>query len=163
MNHCSWQPTADGLESGDWMGMELRWNQIKSKSSEKSSMAVVIQTPSALGRVIRCEPVRAIRIGGLYVQKVETIRPARPQPRNIYPHGFVSGSSRPASQGVTHPGIALAAYSLNFGVLMGSEASHVCDPYVPNAIIMYGYAEYGPVQVARKLFDERFERTIFLL
>ncbi|KAM7465239.1 hypothetical protein LguiB_012801 [Lonicera macranthoides] len=39
------------------------------------------------------------------------------------PHGFVSVSSRPASQGVNHPGIALAAYSLNFGVLMGSEAS----------------------------------------
>ncbi|KAM7490551.1 hypothetical protein LguiA_033472 [Lonicera macranthoides] len=32
---------------------------------------------------------------------------ARPQPQDIYPHGFVSGSSRPASQGVTHPGIAL--------------------------------------------------------
>ncbi|KAM7465574.1 hypothetical protein LguiB_013136 [Lonicera macranthoides] len=30
-----------------------------------------------------------------------------PQPQDIYPHGFVSGSSRPASQGVTHPGIAL--------------------------------------------------------
>ncbi|KAM7460896.1 hypothetical protein LguiA_029017 [Lonicera macranthoides] len=32
---------------------------------------------------------------------------ARPQPQDIYPHGFVSGSSRPASQGVTNPGIAL--------------------------------------------------------
>ncbi|KAM7462216.1 hypothetical protein LguiA_030337 [Lonicera macranthoides] len=32
----------------------------------------------------------------------------RPQPQDIYPHGFVSGSSRPASQGVTHPGISLA-------------------------------------------------------
>ncbi|KAM7511839.1 hypothetical protein LguiB_010714 [Lonicera macranthoides] len=31
----------------------------------------------------------------------------RPQPQDIYPHGFVSGSSRPASQGVTHPGISL--------------------------------------------------------
>ncbi|KAM7466015.1 hypothetical protein LguiB_013577 [Lonicera macranthoides] len=31
----------------------------------------------------------------------------RPQPQDIYPHGFVSGRSRPASQGVTHPGIAL--------------------------------------------------------
>ncbi|KAM7460217.1 hypothetical protein LguiB_036411 [Lonicera macranthoides] len=52
------------------------------------------------------------------------VRPATPQGRSIYsPHGFVSGSSRPASQGVTHPGIALAADSLNFGVLMGSEAS----------------------------------------
>ncbi|KAM7486770.1 hypothetical protein LguiA_002779 [Lonicera macranthoides] len=50
-------------------------------------------------------------------------RPARLQPRTIYPHGFVSGSSRPAFQGVTHPGIALAFYSLNFGVLMASEAS----------------------------------------
>ncbi|KAM7493045.1 hypothetical protein LguiB_027654 [Lonicera macranthoides] len=30
-----------------------------------------------------------------------------PQPQDIYPHGFVSGSSRPASQGVTHPGISL--------------------------------------------------------
>ncbi|KAM7465262.1 hypothetical protein LguiB_012824 [Lonicera macranthoides] len=39
------------------------------------------------------------------------------------PHDFVSGSSRTASQGVTHPRIALAAYSLNFGVLMGSEAN----------------------------------------
>ncbi|KAM7502666.1 hypothetical protein LguiB_001570 [Lonicera macranthoides] len=38
-------------------------------------------------------------------------------------HGFVSASSRPASQGVTHPGIALAADSLHFGVLMESEAS----------------------------------------
>ncbi|KAM7466264.1 hypothetical protein LguiB_013826 [Lonicera macranthoides] len=47
---------------------------------------------------------------------------AKPQPRNIYPHGFVSGSSRPASQGVTHPGISLVHYSLNFRVLMGSEA-----------------------------------------
>ncbi|KAM7502704.1 hypothetical protein LguiB_001608 [Lonicera macranthoides] len=34
-------------------------------------------------------------------------RPARLQPWNIYPHGFVSGSSRPA---YTHPGIALATY-----------------------------------------------------
>ncbi|KAM7510774.1 hypothetical protein LguiB_009649 [Lonicera macranthoides] len=34
-------------------------------------------------------------------------RTARPQPRNVYPHGFVFGSSRPASQGVTHPGISL--------------------------------------------------------
>ncbi|KAM7466272.1 hypothetical protein LguiB_013834 [Lonicera macranthoides] len=50
-------------------------------------------------------------------------RPAKPQPRNIYPHGFVSGSSRPASQGVTHPEIALFHYSLNFGVFMGSEAT----------------------------------------
>ncbi|KAM7462264.1 hypothetical protein LguiA_030385 [Lonicera macranthoides] len=50
-------------------------------------------------------------------------RPAKPQPRNIYPHGFVSGSSRPASQGITHPGIALVHYSLNLGVLMGSEAT----------------------------------------
>ncbi|KAM7465255.1 hypothetical protein LguiB_012817 [Lonicera macranthoides] len=33
--------------------------------------------------------------------------PAGPQPRNVYPHGFLFGSSRPASQGVTHPGIAL--------------------------------------------------------
>ncbi|KAM7499444.1 hypothetical protein LguiA_023858 [Lonicera macranthoides] len=39
------------------------------------------------------------------------------------PHGFVSGSSRPASQGVAHPGITLTAYSLNFGVLMRSEAT----------------------------------------
>ncbi|KAM7469521.1 hypothetical protein LguiA_007704 [Lonicera macranthoides] len=31
----------------------------------------------------------------------------RPQPQDIYPHGFVSGSSRSASQGVTHPGISL--------------------------------------------------------
>ncbi|KAM7481399.1 hypothetical protein LguiB_005982 [Lonicera macranthoides] len=44
-------------------------------------------------------------------------------PGNPFPHGFVSGSSRLASQRVTHPGISLAAYSLNFGVLMGSEAS----------------------------------------
>ncbi|KAM7466270.1 hypothetical protein LguiB_013832 [Lonicera macranthoides] len=51
-------------------------------------------------------------------------RPAKPQPRNIYPHGFVSRSSRPASQGVTHPGIALVHYSLNFGVFMGSEATN---------------------------------------
>ncbi|KAM7483678.1 hypothetical protein LguiB_008261 [Lonicera macranthoides] len=61
-------------------------------------------------------------------------RPARPQPRNIYPHGFVSGSSRSASQRVTHPGIALILYSLNFGVLMGSEAR-----LLPN-----GNFEYGP-------------------
>ncbi|KAI5323853.1 hypothetical protein L3X38_032926 [Prunus dulcis] len=32
------------------------------------------------------------------------------------PHGFISGSSRPTSQWVTHPGIALAPNSLNFGV-----------------------------------------------
>ncbi|KAI5342675.1 hypothetical protein L3X38_010551 [Prunus dulcis] len=32
------------------------------------------------------------------------------------PHGFVSGSSRATSQWVTHPGIALAPNSLNFGV-----------------------------------------------
>ncbi|KAI5339643.1 hypothetical protein L3X38_018915 [Prunus dulcis] len=33
-------------------------------------------------------------------------------------HGFVSGSSRATSQWVTHPGIALAPNSLNFGVPM---------------------------------------------
>ncbi|KAM7461705.1 hypothetical protein LguiA_029826 [Lonicera macranthoides] len=49
-------------------------------------------------------------------------RPARPQPRTCS-HGFVFGSSRPASQGVTHPGIALVHYSLNFGVFMESEAN----------------------------------------
>ncbi|KAI5347423.1 hypothetical protein L3X38_015302 [Prunus dulcis] len=32
------------------------------------------------------------------------------------PHGFVSGNSRATSQWVTHPGIALAPNSLNFGV-----------------------------------------------
>ncbi|KAM7524070.1 hypothetical protein LguiA_013972 [Lonicera macranthoides] len=36
----------------------------------------------------------------------------RPQPQDIYPHGFVSGSSRPASQGVTHPGISLVQVRL---------------------------------------------------
>ncbi|KAM7523241.1 hypothetical protein LguiA_013143 [Lonicera macranthoides] len=35
-----------------------------------------------------------------------------PQPQDIYPHGFVSGSSRPASQGVTHPGISLVQAGL---------------------------------------------------
>ncbi|KAI5341801.1 hypothetical protein L3X38_009676 [Prunus dulcis] len=34
----------------------------------------------------------------------------------LCPHGFVSGSSRATSQWVTHPGIALAPNSLNFGV-----------------------------------------------
>ncbi|KAI5335273.1 hypothetical protein L3X38_025406 [Prunus dulcis] len=34
----------------------------------------------------------------------------------LYPHSFVSGSSRATSQRVTHPGIALAPNSLNFGV-----------------------------------------------
>ncbi|KAM7473088.1 hypothetical protein LguiB_020331 [Lonicera macranthoides] len=58
-------------------------------------------------------------------------RPVRLQPRNIYPHGFVSGSSRPASQGVTHPRIALVLYSLNFGVLMGSEARVLVKPNEP--------------------------------
>ncbi|KAM7525084.1 hypothetical protein LguiA_014986 [Lonicera macranthoides] len=58
-------------------------------------------------------------------------RPARPQSRNIYPHRFVSGSSRPASQGVTHPGIALVHYSLNFEVLMGSEASESPKATIP--------------------------------
>ncbi|KAM7514972.1 hypothetical protein LguiA_004555 [Lonicera macranthoides] len=48
-------------------------------------------------------------------------RPSRPQPRTIYPYGFISGSSRPASQGVNRPRIALALYSLNFRVFMGSE------------------------------------------
>ncbi|CAL9020935.1 unnamed protein product, partial [Prunus brigantina] len=32
------------------------------------------------------------------------------------PHGFVYGSSRATSRWVTHPGIALAPNSLNFGV-----------------------------------------------
>ncbi|KAI5311918.1 hypothetical protein L3X38_041091 [Prunus dulcis] len=36
----------------------------------------------------------------------------------LCPHGFVSGSSRATSQWVTHPGIALAPNSLNFGVPM---------------------------------------------
>ncbi|KAI5325826.1 hypothetical protein L3X38_034900 [Prunus dulcis] len=34
----------------------------------------------------------------------------------LCPHDFVSGSSRATSQWVTHPGIALAPNSLNFGV-----------------------------------------------
>ncbi|KAI5338114.1 hypothetical protein L3X38_017385 [Prunus dulcis] len=34
----------------------------------------------------------------------------------LCPHGFVSGNSRATSQWVTHPGIALAPNSLNFGV-----------------------------------------------
>ncbi|KAM7480383.1 hypothetical protein LguiA_028596 [Lonicera macranthoides] len=70
----------------------------------------------------------------IIVLRRKSSRPVRPQPRNIYPHGFVSGSSRSASQRVTHPGIALILYSLNFGVLMGSEAR-----LLPN-----GNFEYGP-------------------
>ncbi|KAI5317159.1 hypothetical protein L3X38_036866 [Prunus dulcis] len=35
---------------------------------------------------------------------------------HLCPHGFVSGNSRATSQWVTHPGIALAPNSLNFGV-----------------------------------------------
>ncbi|RXH97576.1 hypothetical protein DVH24_009901 [Malus domestica] len=33
-----------------------------------------------------------------------------------FPHGFVFGNSRATSQWVTHPGSALASFSLNFGV-----------------------------------------------
>ncbi|CAL8163871.1 unnamed protein product [Prunus armeniaca] len=36
----------------------------------------------------------------------------------LCPHGFVSGNSRATSQWVTHPEIALAPNSLNFGVSM---------------------------------------------
>ncbi|CAL8127338.1 unnamed protein product [Prunus armeniaca] len=42
---------------------------------------------------------------------------------HLCPHGFVSGSSRTIFQWVTHPGIALASNSLNFGV--PSEASEL--------------------------------------
>ena len=42
-----------------------------------------------------------------------------------FPHGFVSGSSRATSRWVTHHGIALVRYSLNFGVPMEPEASEL--------------------------------------
>ncbi|KAM2657000.1 hypothetical protein EV1_012422 [Malus domestica] len=42
-----------------------------------------------------------------------------------FPHGFVFGNSRVTSQWVTHPGSALASFSLNFGVPMEPEASEL--------------------------------------
>ena len=42
-----------------------------------------------------------------------------------FPHGFVFGNSRATSQWVTHHGIALAPFSLNFGVPMEPEASEL--------------------------------------
>ncbi|KAM7481121.1 hypothetical protein LguiB_005704 [Lonicera macranthoides] len=62
----------------------------------------------------------------------------RPQPQDIYPHGFVSGSSRPASQGVTHPGISLAQARLT------SEFSWDPKPHIPNASCFAA----SPVEIA---------------
>ncbi|CAN6578636.1 unnamed protein product [Malus baccata var. baccata] len=45
-----------------------------------------------------------------------------PRPR---PYGFVSGNSRATSQEVTHHEIALAPFSLNFGVSTEPEASEL--------------------------------------
>ncbi|RXH81450.1 hypothetical protein DVH24_034871 [Malus domestica] len=42
-----------------------------------------------------------------------------------FPHGFVFGNSRATSYWVTHHGIALACYSLNFGVPMEPEANEL--------------------------------------
>ena len=42
-----------------------------------------------------------------------------------FPHGFVFGNSRATSQWVTHHGIALAPFSLNFGVPTEPEASEL--------------------------------------
>ncbi|RXH87362.1 hypothetical protein DVH24_034262 [Malus domestica] len=42
-----------------------------------------------------------------------------------FPHGFVFGNSRATSEWVTHPGNALASFSLNFGVPTKSEASEL--------------------------------------
>ncbi|KAM1164354.1 hypothetical protein ACFX13_024525 [Malus domestica] len=42
-----------------------------------------------------------------------------------FPHGFVFGNSRVTSQRVTHPGSALASFSLNFGVLTEPETSEL--------------------------------------
>ncbi|KAB2617464.1 hypothetical protein D8674_013333 [Pyrus ussuriensis x Pyrus communis] len=42
-----------------------------------------------------------------------------------FPHGFVFGNSRTTSQWVTHHGIALALFSLNFGVPTEPEASEL--------------------------------------
>ncbi|RXH81335.1 hypothetical protein DVH24_006160 [Malus domestica] len=42
-----------------------------------------------------------------------------------FPHGFVFGNSRATSQWVTHPGIALAFFSLNFEVPTEPEASEL--------------------------------------
>ncbi|KAI5339519.1 hypothetical protein L3X38_018791 [Prunus dulcis] len=52
----------------------------------------------------------------------------------LCPHSFVSGSSRATSQWVTHPGIALAPNSLNFGVSYDSEASEL-----PKGLVLDGY------------------------
>ncbi|RXH83139.1 hypothetical protein DVH24_003637, partial [Malus domestica] len=40
-------------------------------------------------------------------------------------HGFVFGNSRATSQWVTHPGSALASFSLNFGVPTEPQASEL--------------------------------------
>ena len=42
-----------------------------------------------------------------------------------FPHGFVFRNSRATSQWVTHHGIALAPFSLNFGVPTEPEASEL--------------------------------------
>ncbi|RXH87147.1 hypothetical protein DVH24_028647 [Malus domestica] len=42
-----------------------------------------------------------------------------------FSHGFVFGNSRATSQWVTHPGSALASFSLNFGVPTEPEASEL--------------------------------------
>ncbi|CAN6716984.1 unnamed protein product [Malus baccata var. baccata] len=42
-----------------------------------------------------------------------------------FPHGFIFGNSRATSQWVTHPGSALASFSLNFGVPTEPEASEL--------------------------------------
>ncbi|CAN6695969.1 unnamed protein product [Malus baccata var. baccata] len=42
-----------------------------------------------------------------------------------FPHGFVYGNSRATSQWVTHPGSALAPFSLNFEVPTEPEASEL--------------------------------------
>ncbi|KAM7475799.1 hypothetical protein LguiB_023042 [Lonicera macranthoides] len=83
----------------------------------------------------------------------------RPQPQDIYPHGFVSGSSRPASQGVTHPGIALVHYSLNFGVLMGSEASRPCVACAHSHKRCPLYCDYA--RIFPNVIDREDYHTIF--
>ncbi|KAM1271387.1 hypothetical protein ACFX2J_032211 [Malus domestica] len=47
-----------------------------------------------------------------------------------FPHGFVFGNSRVTSQWITHPGNALASFSLIFGVPTELEANELPKSFV---------------------------------
>ncbi|KAM7510636.1 hypothetical protein LguiB_009511 [Lonicera macranthoides] len=84
----------------------LVWHRAITIVDELSDLSGMIMERHRGTTACRCRKSMLLRTKQLAVLK-NSIVLARPQPQDIYPHGFVSGSSRPASQGVTHPGISL--------------------------------------------------------